>query len=210
MSLRLTLIDTDREIERKINASIAEEMNARVKKNTVRVKKQILQAIPDWIRHQPEIQSLDKEGTPGSLNAQFGLLPGQGDLATSQIINAVMSSLEVRVKQIDKNLRGGIEFSIQPEDMRNLLGLPSGTTITGDTILPWLEWLLIAGTQTIVFGFNYSPDFSGRSGGGTMEAGGVWRIPPEYAGALRDNFITRALFARDRELKTILQGIFND
>lgn len=210
MSFRIVLNESDREIEKKINAAIAQEMNIRVRKGRSRAVNKIKAVIPTWIRQQPEVNSLLQEGTPGSLNSQLGLLPNQGPVAVEDIVNSVVESLQVDIRQIDKKtLRGGIEFSIQPSSFRNLLGLASGTVVDGDDVLPWLRWLLVEGSSTIVYGYNYTPDLSGRSGGGTMSAGGVWRIPPQYAGELRDNFITRALINRDRELRAILQEIFN-
>lgn len=210
MSLRIVLSESDREIEKKINRAIAQEMNLRIRKNNGKVATKIKQAIPAWIRTRPEILSLLSEGTPNSLNSQLGLLPNQAVVAVDDIINSVAASLEVDIRQIDDKLKGRVEFSIQPESFRNLLGLSSGTVVDGDDVLPWLRWLLLEGSSTIVYGYNYTPDLSGRSGGGTMESGGVWRIPPQYAGDLRDNFITRALLNNDRELGKILQEIFND
>jgi hypothetical protein len=212
MSLRLVLTESDSQIEKKINQAIADEMNIRVGKNARKIENKIKALIPVWIEVQPEVDSLRRDGVPNSLASQLGLLPGQGDLAVSQIVAAVNSSLEVKVEQIKpRTLKGGVTFSIQPESFRNLLGLSAGQVITeqGET-LDWLDWLLVQGTATIVYGYSYTPDFSGRSGGGTMKSGGIWRIPPEYAGTLTDNFVTRALSSHDRELKSLLQEILND
>lgn len=208
MTIRLNLIESDRQIEQKINDAIAKELNKLIQKNSRRAADRVKIAIEGWITSQPEIASLQSEGVVGELNAQLGLITGQGVLASLDIINAVLATLEVKVRPIDGRLRGGLDLNIQPVNFRTLLDLPSGFVITDSSPLHWLNWLLLEGTKTIVYGYSYNPELSGRSGGGTMEKGGVWRIPPQYAGSQRDNFITRALAGRDKELSSILQDIF--
>lgn len=209
MTLTIKLLESNSDIEKKIKTAIAEELNALIKKNFKTAQKRIESSVSGWVTSQPEVQSLLREGVPNSLHAQFGLQAGQGLLSSMEIVNAIIASIEVRVRRADAKLNTGIDFNIQPENLRNLLGLPSGFTQTEDQdILPWLTWLLLEGSNTIVYGYTYVPDLSGRSGGGTMEAGGSWRIPPEFSGTIDDNFVTRALSNRDKELEGILRGIF--
>jgi hypothetical protein len=209
MTLTIKLLESNSDIEKKIKTAIAEELNALIKKNFKTAQKRIESSVSGWVTSQPEVQSLLREGVPNSLHAQFGLQAGQGLLSSIEVVNAIIASIEVRVRRVDAKLNTGIDFNIQPENLRNLLGLPSGFTQTEDQdILPWLTWLLLEGSNTIVYGYTYVPDLSGRSGGGTMEAGGSWRIPPEFSGTIDDNFVTRALSNRDKELEGILRGIF--
>lgn len=209
MTLTIKLLESNSDIEKKIKTAIAEELNALIKKNFKTAQKRIESSVSGWVTSQPEVQSLLREGVPNSLHAQFGLQAGQGLLSSIEVVNAIIASIEVRVRRADAKLNTGIDFNIQPENLRNLLGLPSGFTQTEDQdILPWLTWLLLEGSNTIVYGYTYVPDLSGRSGGGTMEAGGSWRIPPEFSGTIDDNFVTRALSNRDKELEGILRGIF--
>ena len=209
MTLTIKLLESNSDIEKKIKTAIAEELNALIKKNFKTAQKRIESSVSGWVTSQPEVQSLLREGVPNSLHAQFGLQAGQGALSSIEVVNAIIASIEVRVRRVDAKLNTGIDFNIQPENLRNLLGLPSGFTQTEDQdILPWLTWLLLEGSNTIVYGYTYVPDLSGRSGGGTMEAGGSWRIPPEFSGTIDDNFVTRALSNRDKELEGILRGIF--
>jgi hypothetical protein len=37
-----------------------------------------------------------------------------------------------------------------------------------------------------------------------MDIGGVFRVPPQHAGTVKNNFVTRALLGRDKELAKIL------
>ena len=211
MSLSLYLFDSNKKISQDINKAIGQFANQQMNKNKTRVLARIRAALPFWVASSPEIQSLNAEGVLNSLNAQFGLLPGMAGFATGQIINAISDSIIVDIKNFSgSNLKnGGVSFYIQPNDFKNLLDLPSGFVLTSTANLHWLEWLLLLGSKTIVYGYSYEPDTSGRSGGGTMTTGSVWRVPPEYAGNIGNNFITRLLRNRDRELQKILQGIFD-
>jgi hypothetical protein len=208
MSLNIKLVDSDVQIEKKINLAIAGELNALIKKKSARVERQLGFAIHGWIMKQPEISSLEREGVPNTLNSQFGLNPGEATVSVAEIVNAVVASIEVEIRPIDDRLKGGVDFLVQPASLRNLLNLPSGFVVALSGPLHWLSWLLTEGTSTIVYGFSYTPSLSGRSGGGTMSSGGVWRIPPQYSGVHSDNFITRALSGNDSELSSILGDIF--
>lgn len=208
MSFQITLLDSDGEIQNKIYQAVREELNRLLKKNINKAEARIKQSVDKWIRMQPEVQSILDDGVQNSLHAQFGLLGVQGVLAANDIVASVIASINVKIKYVNNNLAGGVDFEIQPEALNNLLGLSSGFVASESDVLHWLNWLLLEGSNTIVYGYNYTPDSSGRSGGGFMVSGGVWRIPPQFAGTLNDNFITRALSNRDKELEQILRDVF--
>ena len=74
---------------------------------------------------------LNSDGVNGSLNAQFGLRPGQSAVVVSDIISAISESISVSITPISAvNLSGGISFSIQPTDFKNLISLSSGIVVT--------------------------------------------------------------------------------
>jgi capsid portal protein len=56
-------------------------------------------------------------------------------------------------------------------------------------------------------GYQYEgiPGF-GRSRGGIMSEGGSWRVPPQYTGTLDDNFVTRALTNREKDIEKLLKA----
>jgi hypothetical protein len=81
-------------------------------------------------------------------------------------------------------------------------------TTDKQTDLHWLDWLLRQGSAVIVSGYQYTPKRDGRSGGGVMTMGSLWRVPPQFAGTLQNNFITKALSNREKELTVILKDVF--
>lgn len=186
-----------------------EYLNKKITKNYRRVVNSLQQKIPFWIRSQPEVQSLLSEGAQGSLNALFGLYGGDANRAVNDIVNAIKQSTTIRVDKINRKYQGNVEFSFQPSDFANLLGLSSGSVTTEKgASLNWLEWLLTAGDTVIIVGYRYQPKSDGRSGGGIMIERGFFRVPPQFSGNLENNFITRALSGREEEIGPIMARLF--
>lgn len=206
MAKGLKILETDKEIQKLVNQAISVELNKKIKNNYKKAEQRIRSAIPQWIGEQDEVKSLSSQGVPQSLNAQFGLPPSQAGDALNAIVNAISSTVLVNIKFLDKKLRGFIEFSIQPSNFSNLLGLPEGFVYT-EPDLHWLNWLLTQGSSAIITGYQYEPGIGGRSGGGTMRGGQLWRVPTQFSGTVDDNFVTRALSNRDKELTNILSKV---
>jgi hypothetical protein len=202
----LKILDTDIEIKKMIFKAMSLELNKKIKANYKKAATEIQAVIPTWIAEQPEVDSLRQQAVPGSLNAQFGLPPGQADLALTTIVQAVADTIKPEVKFLNEKLKGFVQFTIQPSNFANLLGLGEGFVFT-EPELHWLNWLLTQGSSPIVTGYQYEPGTGGRSGGGTMIGGQLWRVPPQFSGTSDNNFITRALAGRDKELTKILSRI---
>lgn len=205
------LVDNNSKIKKDLLKALAKESNRVLASIAKDVENKIKVAIGRWISRSDEFQAIEQEGALNSLNSQLGLNPGQGELAVAQIKSAILAS--VRVELTSKKTRKindiSLKIKVQPEDFQNMLGLSSGVVITdAGASLDWLNWLINLGTSTVVFGFSYTPATDGRSGGGTMEQGGTWRVPPQYAGTIDNNFITRTLEDHEKEIKTILQRAF--
>ena len=189
--MAIVLTDSIKALDKKIATSIASMMNKRVKKNQKRVLSIFQSLIPVWVRNSPEIISLLKEAEPFSLNAQLGLPPGHASVFTDDLVESLIQSIEVKFTRFNSSYKGGVEFNFQPTHFRNLLGIRSTDFLLGDTSVNWLQWLLKRGDSIIIVGHHYAPEVGeGRSGGGTMKKGDVWRIPPEFSGVDGNNFIT--------------------
>ena len=207
--LSIKLLESDNDIITKINKSIARRFNVLIKRRAKIVQNDIKRLIPSWISEQPEVISLISDGTDGSLNAQFGLRPGQSAIVIADIINAISESIFVHITPVSPvNLSGGISFSIQPTDFKNLISLSSGIVATEKLQqLHWLDWLLTEGDRVIIAGYEYVPSDGGRSGGGTMKLGRSFRVEPSFSGTVDDNFVTRAFAGRDKQLANLLSKL---
>lgn len=208
--ITVSLSDSEKQITDKINAAVVEYVNSQIRKRSRIVLGRFKRVVEGWVRSQPEINSLLSEGVLGSLNAQFGLRSGQGESAADAIVNSVVDSTEIDLKKLTPKLRGGIEFRFQPTTFANLLMLPQGHTLSANGIdLHWLDWLLTKGDKVIVIGYSYKPSSKGRSRGGTMEAGGSFRVSPAFSGNRTNNFITRAFSNREKEIANLMSGLFD-
>jgi len=73
--------------------------------------------------------------------------------------------------------------------------------------LPWLEWLLLNGTQPVVDKSFYDnkPQYARVPGGGFMINNGFWSVPASIAGTSEDNFLTRALRSIEDDIILLAQ-----
>lgn len=206
MTLSVNLLESDRYIQQAINVAIADFLNKQVVKNGRKAVNELKPKVRSWIARSPELASLRDSGSFDSLGSQIGLRTGEDDAAVEAIINAVSESISTKIQPFDKGLRGKIDFNFQPRDFRNLLGLPEGFVLTNrGQSLHWLNWLLTQGSTTIIAGYSYVPIADGRSGGGVMEFGGAWRIPPQFSGTPDNNFVTRAFAGKERDITSVIQ-----
>jgi len=204
----IDLLDKQIDIQKKMYKAMASELNKSITKNKRKVASLFKNSVENWIRQSSEMISLSSSG-PDTLGAQFGLPRGTNDSVVNDIVDSISDSLVIDFVKINRQLKGGVSFSFQTKDFANLLALPSATVITqAGQRLEWLNWLLNLGDTTIVVGFEYTPSSMGRSGGGTMTGGGLWRVPPNFSGTQDDNFITRSFFGKESEIVRILQGLF--
>ena len=211
MSIGLNLVDSNRKIRADIERAILQELTQDLDKKTKSVQKQLRSVMPSWVAVSPEINGLLAAGQPGSLGSQLGLTPSTASAAVDNIISALSESVNVEVSDKVRKIKDlKITVSIQPSDFQNLLALETSSYLTEQgSKIDWLNWLLFSGTKTIITGYSYEPDStSGRSGGGYMVLGGVWRIPPQFAGTDNDNFITRIFNNKQKDVQKILEGLF--
>ena len=202
--LFINILETDDQIQRKILKAIAEETNKKISKNRNYVVNKLKGYVRSWLEMQPEINDLRQDGV--GLNAQLGLQAGTGSFVASTIVDASVRSIETKVTKVNRNLKGGFVFNFQPKNLINLLSLPEARIITEKGVtLDWLKWLLTMGDTPIIFGYDFLPTpGQGRSGGGTMVGGGMWRIQPKYSGTISNNFITRSLIGKEQILQETL------
>jgi hypothetical protein len=196
MTISLKLLETKIEIEKKINAAIAGQINSTLSKNISKIHNELVsQYIPSWIRSQPEIQCIIN----GELSGPFGITMSTTSIANA-ISDAITQSAKVSFTKYNNNLTGGmLEITIQPINFANVLSLPEGHTVYEKGDLHWLEWMIMRGDQTIIVGYEYNPKTGlGRSRLGNMIPGKSFRVPPQYSGSPDNNFITRSLIGQQQ------------
>jgi len=202
----LKIIDSPAVIGERINEAISQHLNGVINKSKSLLSKKLRSLVGDWITEQPEIISL----AGSDLAAHFGLPAGSAGSVIDSIVTSIQNSTVVEITRVDRHLKGGIALHFQPDNFAKLLSLEAGhVRIEESGDLHWLKWLLESGNKIIVVNYHFTaaPD-KGRSRGGVMTKGGSWRVPPQYAGTLGDNFVTRAFSGREDDIAKLVNDIF--
>tara|TARA_Y100000361_G_scaffold76337_1_gene67583 strand:+ start:421 stop:1083 length:663 start_codon:yes stop_codon:yes gene_type:complete len=194
----LEIVTSDAEIEKMILSHISDRLNSIFSSVGKEIETNVKTVVFDAIYECHELQSLRGSFLRGSL----GLTTTKATNASQQIAQAVSDSVLVKTKKINaKNLSGGLNLFVQPENYTNVLSVSEAVVtyrsrrFKTNIDIPWLDWLLTKGDQILISGFEFEPGGNlGRSRAGRMVESpmGDWRISPEFAGIKGDNFITRA------------------
>ncbi len=167
----------------------------------------------DLISRSPEGTSLQG----GTLQAQLGVTdPGK---AMREITRAITSSILWQVPvppYADKTtLKCEVRVSFLESSLVDILSISSAVIIS-ENLRPvkWLEWLLTAGSQTVVESHVFTTKIGyhrTRTGLGSMviwPGGPGWHVPEFAQGTIADNWLTRSLrYIRDRA-ENIFQQLF--
>lgn len=200
---KIKITDSNFKIEQNILKAMEDELKVSLNKSKPRIHSQIINLVIDALEVCPEIKSLQS----GKLRTDFGL----SDDPTHEIIYAIANSTYVYFKNIrlyKKSASAVLSIYIQPSDFRNLFALPGSSIQTdkGQTI-PWLEWLLTAGDSILITDYHvdYGDFPSSRSGGAIMKPTGAFKVDSQFSGTASDNFITRALASKEKEILDIIR-----
>ncbi|SVA88910.1 uncharacterized protein METZ01_LOCUS141764, partial [marine metagenome] len=132
----------------------------------------------------------------GRLREEMGIVNADSEL--DQIFQAISETVNVTVSPAKKR---GISISMKirltavPFDFDSVVG-DVGSYVTGKgATIPWFKWLTAAGDRIIVRDYDVEgghPE-SSRTGDMIMKKGKKgWRVPPEFAGSPKNNFVTEA------------------
>lgn len=111
---------------------------------------------------------------------------------------------------ISKNsIKGSFSLSAIQSDYTDILAIPESILITEKgQKLEWLKWLLLFGDKTIIKDYTVvlGPNPRSRTGNAVMvqETKSRWNIPPQFAGTLNNNWITRSIDSVNDEINSIL------
>lgn len=138
------------------------------------------------------------------------------------IINYWANNIYINYRN-DKGL-GVIDIGAVRSDYSDVLTLPEAVFVSSNmnnnqTVVEWLNWLLLVGTVPVIIGYEFKQGNypQSRTGVGIMirQQGGGWSVPREVAGVAGNNFVTETAERLEtqigaviqRELTKITQGI---
>ena len=205
-NLKIVLTDPISVVQQNVNKAIAIHLNNALPKLVKFTTQALKPMVFNWIMEQPEMQSL-AAGGPNSLASNVGIPQGSEQEAATEIARIVSNSVSSNFTGFDVRLKGRFELNIQPMDFQDLLSSSAIFTIQTKkgVTLEWLRWLLEEGARPIIIGYEYAPQTGrGRSNSGTMKSGVSWRIKPTWAGTPENNFVTRSLINREKDIEKII------
>ena len=206
---RLKLVTTPSQFAATVKFLAAKPIDRILTKSRPAIQNRISHLLRTAIETSQTIQSLKG----GKLQVDFGLTDGAASAATTDIINAVLSSVNVFFQKRRGKTLGTLVIQIDPATISAIVqASPHGIYDSNRHQITWLDWLMTRGTQVINEDFEVvSTDHNdkSRSGGGFMlPTGGVFRVDPEFAGTPGDNFITKAIIANGPNIRRIIQEEF--
>lgn len=209
LSFRLKLIESNAIIAQNMLRALLPDLN----KYFINIYNKIKQNIPpiliNHIKSQPEYDSL----ISGKLMGEFGLSDASSRL--SSILSTIESGAIIQIKPLSivgEKINGSVKLQMVKKDFSDLLslGASSFTTEKGSN-LEWLKWLLIEGDTAIIADYTFvlGSHHNSRTGMGIMResTGSSWRVPPEFAGSINNNWITRAIDSASSEIDQFINNL---
>jgi len=206
MKISLRLLESDKDISNTILDAIISYMKPKIPTIVSNIKSKLPNIIKSFIVNEPEYQSLKS----GKLRYEFGI-PDVSVVDT--IVDFWSNNFTVVSKPIAKKnnqIFYSLSISMIRQNFNDVLSLSDSIvydSVSGIT-LPWLEWLLLDGGKIIVKNYEVKMGSNPRSRTGMavmIESKKNWRVPPEFAGTIRNNWITRAIDNINNEITNVIR-----
>lgn len=204
-------ISQARTIARGMSRAIERVVSKAFRNSVSGVKSDIRKIVQKAILESDTAQSLRS----GQLRVDFGLTRPQAEQAITRIASLLVANLDISVPKAVKrgNISQQMIIRINPNALDEILndGRMSYISEPSGELIPWLQWLLTQGSRVIINDYEVVSTVSynkrSRSGGGFMldTKGGGFRVDPRHAGTPSDNFITRAIQSKRREIIEVFQ-----
>lgn len=178
------------------------------------IKPKISSIVLDKLKQSDTVQSL----LSGKLKDDFGLFGNVVNVTIKNIIDKISEGIELNIDFSQKS--GSIvttTLDILPySDFPKIASVAGASFPSAGGNVDWLEWLLARGTQVVIGDYWIFPYAKGRTrSGGTSVMKMIeskprqpFRVDPNYAGTLTDNFITRAIEStKDDVSKVLLESV---
>lgn len=207
MKFSLNLIESDSDIKNKILIEIRDHLQRAMIKSIPFIRQSIPSKIKDVLMAEPEYQSL----ISGKLKGEFGL--SSASQKVNDIIDIWTKNVTVTINPVTisgSKIKGGFKLDMIDSSYNDVLANDGAIVIdeTSGVVLPWLEWLLLYGNKIIVKNYEVRVGSNPRSRSGMaimVPSKNNWRVPPEFAGTITSNWVTRALSRLDDSILDIIQ-----
>ena len=209
LSFSIKLLENNSTISKNIAQALLSDVTAYFNNITNKMKQNIPDIVINNIINQPEYSALSS----GNLQYELGITNPAARL--SEILDTIRSGTLVNIKPpkiISNKISAGIKLQMIQKDFSDLLSLGSSSFISEKgSQIDWLRWLLLEGDSVIISDYNFilGANDASRTGGGIMRqtSGGSWRVPPEYAGNISNNWITRGLDSATSQIDQFITSL---
>ena len=205
--VNLKIKESDDEILKKTLLSVLPKINKDVRTSLQSASNKLKRVVEQIFRTSSHYLELNTSRF--GLRAELGLTPENIETVFEDMWEIISEETFVTFRPfnfIGTQISGRIQFLSIKSDFSRLLDLDSGFIDYNEEQLHWLEWLLINGDSFYIPGYSFNAEQGGRSGGGIMISGGAWRVPPEWAGNMTDNWLTQ-MFQQDNNKKILQKAI---
>ena len=205
-------------VDDKIVYAVQKNMNKRFRTIIPQIKSEIKPKISNIILNQLNKSDTVQSLLSGKLKDDFGLFGNVVKVTLENIIIEISEGIELNIESSQKS--GSIvttTLDILPySDFPKIASVAGASFPSAGGNVDWLEWLLARGTQVVIGDYWIFPYAKGRTrsgGDGVMKMieskpRQPFRVDPNYAGTLTDNFITRAIEStRDDVSKVLLEAV---
>jgi hypothetical protein len=210
MNISLKLLDSNSQIYKNILGALLPEMNKYMADSIQKLKLSIPLIIEETIKNSPEYESI----LIGQLKYELGIPDPFRKL--EGIINIWLANIQFNYSKpvvLNNSIKSSFSINMIRSDFSDVLS--SDFAIVSDNIrnydLPWLEWLLLDGTKTIVAEQEVvlGQNKASRTGFAVMrKSNKSWKVPAFYAGTISNNWITRAIDNASSRIEGALMGAF--
>lgn len=210
MRYNLQLLESNSTINKSILDAMQQHLSKALRSVPAKLASDLKNIVAEALRAEPEYQSL----ISGQLRSEMGIADTSNvDIVIEKLVNTLQVAY-TPVSYNSRSITGGFTMTMMKSDDLGGVIADSAAYVTDGLrgySLPWLEWLLLRGSDTIVS--NYSVKFGSNSRSRTGDAimvssSSSWRVPPQFAGTSQNNWTTRAIAAcEDRIIKAIEQAV---
>jgi len=206
-SLSLKIVESNQEIQTAILKAMLPQIDSFMGGAMDRIKNTLPPLISEAILSQPEYMSLIN----GSLKLELGI--PDPEQRVQELINIWINNIQIsyqKPKIVSAKIKSSISIKAIKANFSDILGndVAEVTDFNTGSVIPWLEWLLLEGTTTLVKDYEvaFGPNTRSRTGYAIMvDSDSSWSVPSQYAGTLSDNWITRAISNYKDDIDKLLQ-----
>ena len=209
LKFSVKLLDTNAVISQNIAQALLKDVEVYFNKLVSQMQSKIPEIVVQNIISQPEYSAL----LSGNLQYELGITNPSARL--SEILDTIRSGAIINTqtpKVVSNKISAKAKLQMIQKDFSDLLSLGSASfTSEKGSEIDWLRWLLIEGDSVIISDYNFilGPSKASRTGMGIMRqsSGGSWRVPPEYAGSINNNWITRAIDSAVPQIDQLISNL---